>query len=87
MKCQKCGADVPILDLNVGDKHKVSDVARRISRLKAVIELRNAVDVDLGEAKSIVFHISSEDGKCSRCDYDLLTNGSAVQCPDCLYLN
>lgn len=85
--CQRCGADVPILNLSAPVKQSISGIARRNSRIQAIIELKDQAGLGLAEAKSVAFHISDEDGKCHRCHSELLGEKEAVGCPKCRSLN
>jgi hypothetical protein len=62
--CEKCGAKLPILDLTV-DIRKEIKTALGLGRLNAVKALRESCGLNLGDAKSIAFHLS-EDGTCHR---------------------
>lgn len=71
VNCQRCGADVPILDLSAQVKQNISNTACLIGRMQTLIELKDQAGLGLAEAKSVAFHLSDEGGKCHRCHREL----------------
>ncbi len=87
LTCERCGADVVIPDLSEAMKRTISDVAHRLGRLQAAIELKNRANLELAEGKSISFHLTDDDGKCHRCHSEILGQTEAVVCSKCRSLN
>ena len=87
LNCQKCGADVPILELPAEVKKRVSIIAYRTGRIQAVVELKASAKIGLGDAKAVVFHLSDEGGVCHRCRAQLTEQKEEQTCPKCHSLN
>jgi ribosomal protein L40E len=87
LKCQRCGADIPVPDLPAEVKKKISAVAHRTGRIRAVLELRGKAKIGLGEAKAVAFHLSEEGGVCHWCRTRLTEQAEDQNCPKCRSLN
>ena len=87
LKCQKCGADVPIPDLPAGARKSIAAVAHDTGKLQAILELRDGARIGLRDAKAIVLHLSGEGGACHRCGTRLKEAGEEQNCPKCRSLN
>jgi len=87
LKCQKCGADVPVPDLPAELRKSIAAVAHGTGRLQAMLELKDGARIGLGDAKAIVFHLSGEGVACHRCGTRLNEAGEEQNCPKCRSLN
>ena len=87
LNCQRCGADVPMPNLSAEMKRKIIGIAHRVSRIRALMELRDQAGLGLAEAKSVAMHLSDEGHKCHRCHGDLFDEKDVVDCPKCRSLN
>ena len=72
LNCQKCGADVPLPEIDGEDKRIISDVAHRTTKMHAIIELRERAGLGLKEAKAIALHLSEDGLRCHRCNSERL---------------
>ncbi len=87
LKCQRCGADVPVPDLSVAARKSVAAIAHQVGRLQAILELRSSTRLGLGDAKFIASHISGVDRVCHRCGTRLTEELGEQACPKCRSLN
>ena len=87
LKCQKCGAAVPVPDLPTESRRSIAAVAHDTGRLQAMLELRDGARIGLGDAKAIVLHLSGKGGACHRCGTRLNEAGEEQDCPKCRSLN
>ena len=87
LKCQRCGADVPVPDLPAQSRESIAATAQRANRLQAMLELRDGATVGLADAKAIVLHLSGEGGACHRCGTRLINGEENQVCPKCRSLN
>jgi phage FluMu protein Com len=88
IRCEKCGADVLIPNVVAEIRQSVSETARRVGRIEAIIELRELVDLDLSGAKALVSHLSDAGLSCHRCHRELIEDDNQeVTCPRCRSLN
>ena len=87
LKCQKCGADIPVPALPAEAKKEISVVAHRTGRIQAMLELRDRAKIGLSEAKAVAFHLSEEGGVCHRCRSQLTGQEEEQSCPKCRSFN
>ena len=67
-------------------KHEISGVARRASKIEAMIKLKEQAKLGIAEAKAVALHFSAQGDVCHRCNREL-PDGDEVVCPKCHSLN
>ena len=87
INCQKCGASVPILNLTAEQERKISDTAKRVNRMQAIIELKEQTGLGLPEGKAVIYHLCDDGAKCHRCGQELTEDKKEINCPKCHSLN
>ncbi|WP_282043428.1 hypothetical protein [Winogradskyella flava] len=82
LNCKKCGNEINKLNLNEVQRFEILGMIQQDLKLFAIKKLIDDFGFNHKEAKVIVTHINSKNGKCQRCDYDELENENA-ECPKC----
>jgi hypothetical protein len=85
LPCPRCGADVKWP--GEWDPKEKADFAAacRAYRLHIALDVRTRLGMELGEVKSLIFHISGALGACHFCKSAV--SGSEVVCAKCRSLN
>jgi len=80
--CTRCQTLVRTPEsLSIEDFRRAVALRRSGHTLEAVTALVSTRSIDLGEAKSLVFHITISPGKCHRCQKALAVGSET--CPTC----
>ena len=87
VNCQKCGVSVPILNLTAEQEREIFDTATRVSRMQAILKLKEKTGVGLAEAKAVIYHLCDDGAKCHRCGQELLEDKKEIICTKCRSLN
>ncbi len=87
LKCQKCGAEVPVPDLPAQSREGIATTAHGVGRLQAMLELKDGARIGLADAKAIALHLAGEGGTCHRCGTRLTDGAGEQDCPKCRSLN
>ena len=86
VSCERCGAFFTLPELSPDKRRLMVELLRANQFAEAMRVLPASRDIELTDAKSIVFHITRKPGVCHRCRAVLPSAGEVV-CPKCKSLN
>jgi len=86
MTCERCGATWKDGGISLGTINQAADCLRSSGAWETIKWLRNSSDLDLKDAKAVVFHLSKVEARCHRCNSPL-SAGMVVTCSRCKSMN